>query len=139
MASPAKQVKNNSIKKTLTSLNKAKKGIDDRLDSYAKKTSANKMSAVKKDLKRKIPKGVTKVTSKGVVKSNKPVIKASTKITKPKNAKLTNVQQVAKNKITLSNQREVKKSIRKEDRAGNKAKSQQRRINNNNKRIAKRS
>ena len=119
------------------------KGLQEQARKESVKTDRaekkNKMSAVRADLKRKIPKGVTKVTSKGVVKSNKPVIKASTKITKPKNAKLTNVQQVAKNKITLSNQREVKKSIRKEDRAGNKAKSQQRRINNNNKRIAKRS
>ena len=119
------------------------KGLQEQARKESGKTDRaekkNKMSAVKADLKRKIPKGVTKVTSKGVVKSNKPVIKASTKTTKPKTAKLTNVQQVAKNKITLSNQREVKKSIRKEDRAGNKAKSQQRRINNNNKKIAKRS
>ena len=117
------------------------KGFPDKKESGKtdRAEKKNKMSAVRADLKRKIPKGVTKVTSKGVVKSNKPVIKASTKITKPKTAKLTNVQQVAKNKITLSNQREVKKSIRKEDRAGNKAKSQQRRINSNNRKIAKRS
>ena len=113
------------------------KGFPDKKESGKtdRAEKKNKMSAVRADLKRKIPKGVTKVASKGVVK-NKPVIKASTKITKPKTAKLTNVQQVAKNKITLSNQREVKKSIRKENRAGNKAKSQQRRINSNNKKIA---
>ena len=125
-------------------LSKAKKGIDKTLDSYAKKTSSGhkeqSTSAPLPEPRRAKTLSVVwdKKKPRGVVKK-KPVIKASTKITKPKTAKLTNVQQVAKNKITLSNQREVKKSIRKEDRAGNKAKSQQRRINNNNKRIAKRS
>ena len=134
MASPAKQVKNNSIKKTLTSLNKAKKGIDDRLDSYAKKNNAEKknMSAVKKDLKRKIPKGVTKVTSRGVVKK-KPVIKASTKITKvvPK----TNVQKAAekKNKLkSLKTKNKVKAKIAlKEKVAGRKVKRLDKRIKRN--------
>ena len=128
-------------------LSKAKKGIDKTLDSYAKKTSSGHKELPKSAPAAEGPRAkISSVASwnshgrspKGVVKK-KPVIKASTKITKPKTAKLTNVQQVAKNKITLSNQREVKKSIRKEDRAGNKAKSQQRRINNNNKKIAKRS
>ena len=132
MASPAKQVKNNSIKKSLTSLNKAKKGIDKQLDSYAKKTSANKMSAVKKDLKRKIPKGVTKVTSRGVVKK-KPVIKASTKITKvvPK----TNVQKAAEKKKqlkSLKTKHKVKTKVaKKEYIAGRKVKRLDKRIKRN--------
>ena len=134
MASPAKQVKNNSIKKTLTSANKAKKSIDKQLDSYAKKTSANKnkMSAVKKDLKRKIPKGVTKVTSRGVVKK-KPVIKASTKITKvvPK----TNVQKAAekKNQLkSLKTKNKVKTKVaKKELKAGKKIKRLDKRIKRN--------
>jgi len=132
MASPAKQVKNNSIKKSLTSLNKAKKGIDKQLDSYAKKTSANKMSAVKKDLKRKIPKGVTKVTSRGVVKK-KPVIKASTKITKvvPK----TNVQKAAEKKKqlkSLKTKNKVKTKVaKKEYIAGRKVKRLDKRIKRN--------
>ena len=132
MASPAKQVKNNSIKKSLTSLNKAKKGIDKQLDSYAKKTTTNKMSAVKKDLKRKIPKGVTKVTSRGVVKK-KPVIKASTKITKvvPK----TNVQKATekKNQLkSLKTKNKVKTKVaKKEFKAGRKVKRLDKRIKRN--------
>jgi hypothetical protein len=102
-------------------------------DKKAKGTNAyrseekKKTSSVTSDFKRK-PKGVTKVTSKGVVK-NKPVIKASTKITKVKPK--TNTQKLKEStellnkvktgqKIQKAFNRAKNKDAKKEEKAGRK-------------------
>ena len=136
MASPAKQVKNNSLKKTLTSLNEAKKSIDKRLDSYAKKMSGpgQSKSAPLPEPRRAKTQSVVqnKKKPRGVVK-NKPVIKASTKVKKvvPK----TNVQKAAekKNQLkSLKTKNKVKAKIAlKEKVAGKKIKRLDKRIKRN--------
>ena len=136
MASPAKQVKNNSIKKTLTSANKAKKSIDKQLDSYAKKTSGpgqSKSAPLPQPRRAKTLSVVqNKKKPRGVVK-NKPVIKASTKVKKvvPK----TNVQKAAekKNQLkSLKTKNKVKTKVaKKELKAGKKIKRLDKRIKRN--------
>ena len=108
------------------------KGLQEQARKESGKTDRaekkNKMSAVRADLKRKIPKGVTKVTSRGVVKK-KPVIKASTKITKVKPK--TNTQKLKESTELLNkvktNQKGQKaflkaknKDSKKEEKAGRK-------------------
>ena len=119
-------------------LSKAKKGIDKTLDSYAKKTSSGhkeqSTSAPLPEPRRAKTLSVVwdKKKPRGVVKK-KPVIKASTKITKvvPK----TNVQKAAekKNKLkSLKTKNKVKAKIAlKEKVAGRKVKRLDKRIKRN--------
>ena len=130
MASPAKQVKNSS------SLNKAKKGINKKLNNYAKKTSGpgqSKSAPLPEPRRAKTLSVVrNKKKPRGVVK-NKPVIKASTKVKKvvPK----TNVQKAAekKNQLkSLKTKNKVKAKIAlKEKVAGKKIKRLNKRIKRN--------